>query len=56
MLVGEDLDLAERLVERITLGEWKRGSVPPLWDGCAAQRVVSAIDAFNSRAALNSAH
>lgn len=55
-LVGEDLGSAERLVERITLGDWKRGSVPPRWDGCAAKRVVSAIEAFGSRAISSGAH
>lgn len=55
-LVGEDLDLAEDLVERITLGDWKRGSVPPRWDGCAAQRVVSAIETFSPRASASGVH
>jgi UDP-N-acetylglucosamine 2-epimerase (non-hydrolysing) len=43
-LTGDDLELAERLVDRIARGEWKKGVVPPLWDGRAAVRVVDAIE------------
>jgi UDP-N-acetylglucosamine 2-epimerase (non-hydrolysing) len=43
-LIGDDLELAERLVDRIARGEWKKGSVPPLWDGRASVRVVDAIE------------
>jgi UDP-N-acetylglucosamine 2-epimerase (non-hydrolysing) len=42
-LVGDDLDLAGRMVDQIMQGEWKTGSVPPLWDGHAAVRVVDAL-------------
>lgn len=43
-LVGDDLEHAERLVDRIARGEWKKGVVPPLWDGHASERVVDAIE------------
>ena len=42
-IVGDDLRLAARLVEQILCGEWKKGSVPPLWDGRAAVRVVDVL-------------
>lgn len=42
-IVGDDLDLAYRLVEQILQGEWKKGSVPPLWDGHAASRVADVL-------------
>jgi UDP-N-acetylglucosamine 2-epimerase (non-hydrolysing) len=48
-LVGDDLGLAERLVDRIARGEWKKGSVPPRWDGHAAGRVVDAMELLLGR-------
>jgi UDP-N-acetylglucosamine 2-epimerase (non-hydrolysing) len=48
-LVGDDLQLAERLVDRIARGEWKKGVVPPLWDGHASVRVVDAIELLVDR-------
>lgn len=30
-------------VERALSGRWKKGSVPPLWDGKAAGRIVEAL-------------
>jgi UDP-N-acetylglucosamine 2-epimerase (non-hydrolysing) len=48
-LVGDDLDLAVQLVDRIARGEWKKGVVPPLWDGHASVRVVDAIERLFER-------
>jgi len=45
-LVGDDLDRAERIVEQIVSGDWKKGVVPPLWDGHAAVRLVDSIESF----------
>lgn len=42
-IVGDDLELAGQMVERILRGNWKKGTVPPLWDGHAARRVVDAV-------------
>lgn len=49
VLVGDDLDRAENLVDQIMRGDWKRGAVPPLWDGRAAQRIVDGLEAFIGR-------
>ena len=49
-IVGDDLDLAYRLVEQILRGEWKKGTVPTLWDGHAALRVADVL--LGERAAL----
>jgi UDP-N-acetylglucosamine 2-epimerase (non-hydrolysing) len=48
-LVGERLDLIAPLVDRILEGQWKTGTVPPLWDGHAAERVVDSICGFFER-------
>jgi UDP-N-acetylglucosamine 2-epimerase (non-hydrolysing) len=45
-LVGDDLDRAGRIVEQIVSGDWKKGVVPPLWDGNAAVRLVDSIESF----------
>lgn len=45
-LVGTDTDLLERLVSKILAGAYKAGSVPDLWDGAAAPRIVERIAAF----------
>ena len=45
-LVGDDLELALRSVDRILQGDWKSGVVPPLWDGRAAERVADVIETF----------
>lgn len=46
VLVGENLDCIDALVEQIARGEWKSSSIPPLWDGNAAGRVVDGIETF----------
>ena len=30
--------------ERLQQAPWKRGGVPPLWDGRAAERVLNALE------------
>jgi UDP-N-acetylglucosamine 2-epimerase (non-hydrolysing) len=46
-LVGDDLQRVDRIVQQITEGKWKRGRIPPLWDGHAAERVVQEIVNFS---------
>jgi UDP-N-acetylglucosamine 2-epimerase (non-hydrolysing) len=41
ILIGRSMDLLEREVAKILAGEGKRGAVPPLWDGRAAERIAS---------------
>ena len=44
-LVGVNRDLVLRRLEAIACGRWKAASVPPLWDGHAAERVVDVLRA-----------
>jgi UDP-N-acetylglucosamine 2-epimerase (non-hydrolysing) len=42
-LIGEDLALLQREVQAVIEGRGKRGAVPPLWDGRAAERIIDAL-------------
>jgi UDP-N-acetylglucosamine 2-epimerase (non-hydrolysing) len=42
-LIGDDLALLRAHVQSVIEGRGKRGAVPPLWDGRAAERVVDAL-------------
>lgn len=42
-LIGEDLALLREEVDAVLAGRGKRGSIPPLWDGHAAERVADAV-------------
>lgn len=48
LLVGSDLARLKAELENIAAGRFKRGSVPPLWDGRAAQRIVADLEALLS--------
>lgn len=39
-LVGTDLNDLKRAIEKLLNGNWKKGSIPELWDGKTAQRIV----------------
>jgi UDP-N-acetylglucosamine 2-epimerase (non-hydrolysing) len=41
-----DMSNVEEKSDRILAGDWKTGTVPPLWDGKTAQRIVEAITQF----------
>lgn len=45
-LVGQDMDRLRAEVARILAGDGKRGQVPPLWDGHAAERIAQVIAAW----------
>ncbi len=39
-LIGTDPKNIRPNMRRIISGKWKKGSIPELWDGCAAKRIV----------------
>jgi UDP-N-acetylglucosamine 2-epimerase (non-hydrolysing) len=40
-LLGSDPKALESALQKLFSGQWKKGGIPPLWDGQAAQRIVS---------------
>ncbi|MCH8828703.1 MAG: UDP-N-acetylglucosamine 2-epimerase (non-hydrolyzing) [Planctomycetes bacterium] len=46
-LVGNDVRLLKREVEKILAGESRAGRVPDLWDGAAGERIAAVIDALS---------
>jgi UDP-N-acetylglucosamine 2-epimerase (non-hydrolysing) len=43
VLVGNDVDALSHNVEKVMSGDYKKGKVPPLWDGNAAKRIVDIL-------------
>lgn len=42
-LVGEDLYLLSKLIQKIMLGNWKTATIPDLWDGKTSERIVDVL-------------
>lgn len=42
-LIGTDPKAIAPAMEKLFSGQWKTGSIPLLWDGCAAERIVKQI-------------
>lgn len=42
-LLGTDRRAIRPAMERLFGGEWKKGSIPPLWDGHAAERIIESL-------------
>lgn len=43
-LIGTDPDRLRPALDRLFDGQWKRGSVPPLWDGRTGERIVGHLE------------
>ncbi len=43
VLVGNDLALLESNIQKIISGNWKSASIPELWDGKSAERIVDVL-------------
>jgi UDP-N-acetylglucosamine 2-epimerase (non-hydrolysing) len=48
VLLGNDLSALRRSVAEILAGRFKRGRIPELWDGQAAERIANLIAAVSS--------
>jgi UDP-N-acetylglucosamine 2-epimerase (non-hydrolysing) len=48
-LVGRDMARLRAEVDRVLAGTFKRGELPPFWDGRAAERIADALELWNAR-------
>ena len=42
-LIGDDILKLAAAIQKIQNGEWKKGEVPPLWDGQTADRIIDVL-------------
>ena len=45
-LLGIDPKALKPALDRLFAGQWKRGSIPPLWDGHTSERIVKALESL----------
>ena len=45
-LLGVDPAALRPAMNRLFEGDWKKGGIPPLWDGQTAPRIVAALEAL----------
>jgi len=43
-LIGTDPSRLKPALDRLFAGQWKKGAVPPLWDGRTGERIVAALE------------
>jgi UDP-N-acetylglucosamine 2-epimerase (non-hydrolysing) len=43
-LIGTDPSKLKPALDRLFAGDWKRGQIPPLWDGKTGERIVAALE------------
>lgn len=42
-LIGTNPDNIKPALDKLFAGEWKKGAIPPLWDGKSAERIVEML-------------
>ena len=42
-LIGDNIKLLKNYITKIIEGKWKKGSIPPLWDGKTSDRIISIL-------------
>jgi len=45
-LIGTNPKAISAAMEKVIAGEWKRGGIPPMWDGQTAKRIVNQLRAI----------
>ncbi len=45
-LLGSDPKALEEALQKLFSNQWKKGGIPPLWDGQAAERIVKHLTAL----------
>lgn len=46
-LIGTNIQAIKPALEKLFSDNWKRGGIPPLWDGNAAERIVNVLMSLN---------
>ena len=46
-LLGTNIMALEGAFIKLYSGNWKKGTIPPLWDGNTAKRIVEELKLFN---------
>ena len=42
-MIGEDVEVLKGNLKKLNEGKWKKGAIPPLWDGKTGARIVSKL-------------
>jgi UDP-N-acetylglucosamine 2-epimerase (non-hydrolysing) len=42
-MIGDDIEALQKALEKVNSGAWKKGSIPPLWDGHTSERIISEL-------------
>jgi UDP-N-acetylglucosamine 2-epimerase (non-hydrolysing) len=43
-LLGTDPSALKPALDRLFAGQWKKGGIPPLWDGRTSERIVASLE------------
>jgi UDP-N-acetylglucosamine 2-epimerase (non-hydrolysing) len=43
-LIGDDLLKLKLYIRKIMDGQWKKGTIPPFWDGKTSERIIAVLD------------
>jgi UDP-N-acetylglucosamine 2-epimerase (non-hydrolysing) len=46
-LIGDQYELLKSSLTDIKNGKWKKGSIPPMWDGTADEKIVEILLSLN---------
>jgi len=47
-LIGDDLCKLKLYIKKIMEGEWKKGTIPPFWDGKTSERIIDVLSSIYS--------
>jgi len=42
-MIGDDMDALKQALVKLNKGDWKKGTIPELWDGRTAERIVNIL-------------
>jgi UDP-N-acetylglucosamine 2-epimerase (non-hydrolysing) len=48
-LIGDDIVKLSACLKTVLAGEWKKGSIPELWDGNTSDRIVNILHSIYNK-------